>query len=154
TAFAYIADVTPAEQRAARFGMLGAAFGIGFIVGPAMGGLLASFDPRLPFWAAGAFSIANGLYGWFVVPESLPAERRMAWSWRRANPVGSLVLLRSHRELFGLAAVNLLGQLAHVALPTVYVLYASYRYGWGDGAVGLTLAFVGACAIVVQVGLV
>jgi DHA1 family tetracycline resistance protein-like MFS transporter len=154
TAFAYIADVTPAEQRAARFGMIGAAFGVGFVVGPALGGVLGAFDPRLPFWAAAGASLLNGLYGLLVVPESLPAERRTPFSWRRANPVGSLLLLRTHRELYGLAAANFLAQVAHVALPTVFVLYADYRYGWGERAVGFTLALVGACAIVVQAGLV
>jgi DHA1 family tetracycline resistance protein-like MFS transporter len=154
TAFAYIADVTPAEQRAARFGMIGAAFGVGFVVGPALGGVLGAFDPRLPFWAAAGASLLNGLYGLLVVPESLPAERRTPFSWRRANPVGSLMLLRTHRELYGLAGANFLAQLAHVALPTVFVLYAEYRYGWGERAVGFTLALVGACAIVVQAGLV
>ena len=154
TAFAYIADVTPPEQRAGRFGMIGAAFGVGFVIGPAIGGVLGALDPRLPFWAAAAASLLNGLYGLLVVPESLPAERRMPFAWQRANPVGSLRLLRTHRELYGLAAVNFLAQLAHVALPTVFVLYASYRYGWGERAVGFTLALVGVCAIVVQAGLV
>jgi len=154
TGYAYVADVTPPELRAARFGLLGAAFGVGFVIGPAAGGFLAAIDPRLPFWAAAAFSLINGLYGLFVLPESLPRERRMAFAWRRANPVGALVLLRSHSELFGLAATDFLAQTAHVALPTVFVLYASYRYGWDERAVGLTLAFVGACAIVVQSGVV
>jgi DHA1 family tetracycline resistance protein-like MFS transporter len=154
TAFAYIADVTPPEQRSARFGMLGAAFGVGFVVGPAVGGVLGALDPRLPFWAAAAFSLLNGLYGLLVVPESLPADRRMPLAWRRANPVGSLMLLRTHRELYGLAAANFLAQMAHVALPTVFVLYAGYRYGWGERAVGFTLALVGVCAVIVQGGLV
>jgi DHA1 family tetracycline resistance protein-like MFS transporter len=154
TSFAYIADVTPPEQRSARFGMLGAAFGVGFVVGPAVGGLLGVLDPRLPFWAAGAFTLLNGLYGLLVVPESLATDKRMGLSWRRANPLGSLTLLRTHRELYGLAAANFLGQLAHVSLPTVFVLYAGYRYGWDERAVGFTLALVGVCAIIVQAGLV
>jgi DHA1 family tetracycline resistance protein-like MFS transporter len=154
TAFAYVADVTPPERRSARFGLLGAAFGVGFVIGPAVGGLLGAFDPRLPFWTAAGFSLLNGLYGLLVVPESLPADRRMPLSWRHANPVGSLMLLRSHHELIGLAAVNFLAQMAHVALPAVFVLYASYRYGWGERAVGFTLALVGICAVVVQAGLV
>jgi DHA1 family tetracycline resistance protein-like MFS transporter len=154
TSFAYIADVTPPEQRAARFGMLGAAFGVGFVVGPAVGGLLGALDPRLPFWAAAGFSLLNGLYGLLVVPESLAADKRMAFTWRRANPVGSLMLLRTHHELFGLAAVNFLAQVAHVALPAVFVLYAGYRYGWDERAVGFTLALVGVCAVIVQAGLV
>jgi DHA1 family tetracycline resistance protein-like MFS transporter len=154
TSFAYIADVTPPEQRSARFGMLGAAFGVGFVIGPAVGGVLGALDPRLPFWAAAGFSLLNGLYGLLVLPESLPVEKRAPMSWRRANPVGSLMLLRTHRELYGLAAANFLAQMAHVALPTIFVLYAGYRYGWGERAVGFTLALVGACAVVVQGGLV
>jgi DHA1 family tetracycline resistance protein-like MFS transporter len=154
TSFAYIADVTPPEQRAARFGMLGAAFGVGFVVGPAVGGLLGALDPRLPFWAAAAFSLLNGLYGMLVVPESLAADKRMPFAWRRANPLGSLTLLRTHHELFGLAAASFLAQVAHVALPSVFVLYAGYRYGWDERAVGFTLALVGVCAVIVQAGLV
>ena len=154
TSFAYIADVTPPEQRSARFGMLGAAFGVGFVVGPAVGGVLGALDPRLPFWAAAGFSLLNGLYGLLVIPESLAPDQRMPLSCRRANPVGALMLLRTHHELYGLAAANFLAQMAHVALPTVFVLYAGYRYGWGERPVGFTLALVGACAVVVQAGLV
>jgi DHA1 family tetracycline resistance protein-like MFS transporter len=154
TSYAYIADVTPPEQRAARFGMLGAAFGVGFVVGPAVGGLLGAFDPRLPFWAAATFSLLNGIYGLLVIPESLAVNKRMPLSWRRANPLGSLMLLRTHHELFGLAGANFLAQVAHVALPAVFVLYAGYRYAWDERAVGFTLALVGACAVVVQAGLV
>jgi DHA1 family tetracycline resistance protein-like MFS transporter len=153
TAFAYVADVTPPERRSARFGMLGAAFGVGFVIGPAIGGLLGASDPRLPFWAAAACSLLNGLYGLVVLPESLPPDKRAPLSWRNASPVGALMLLRRHRELYGLAAVNFLAQTAHVALPIVFVLYAGYRYGWGEQEVGFTLALVGACAIVVQAGL-
>jgi MFS transporter, DHA1 family, tetracycline resistance protein len=154
TSYAYIADVTAPELRAARFGMLGAAFGVGFVIGPAIGGLLGAIDPRLPFWAAAGFSLLNGLYGLVVIPESLAADKRMPLAWRRANPIGSLTLLRTHPELYGLAAANFLAQTAHVALPTTFVLYAGYRYGWGERAVGFTLALVGICAVVVQAGLV
>ena len=94
TAYAYIADVTLPAERAARFGMLGVAFGAGFVFGPALGGLAGAVDPRLPFWIAAGLSLINGLYGVFVLPESLPREKRAAFSWRRANPVGSLKLLR------------------------------------------------------------
>jgi DHA1 family tetracycline resistance protein-like MFS transporter len=153
TAFAYIADVTPAEKRSAAFGLLGAAFGLGFIIGPAAGGMLGTFDPRLPFWVAAVLSLLNGCYGLFVLPESLPPERRSPFRWRSANPIGSLVLLRSHPELFGLAGVNFLGYLAHVVLPTIFVLYAGYRYGWDEWTVGLVLAIVGVCAVVIQAGL-
>jgi len=154
TAFAYIADVTPPEKRAGRFGMVGAAFGIGFVLGPAIGGLLGEFGPRLPFWFAGVLGLANFGYGFFVLPESLPTERRAAFRWRRANPVGALGLLRSHRELSGLAIIYFLSQLAHVVLPSTFVLYAGFRYGWTERAVGLTLAAVGVCSMVVQAGLV
>lgn len=154
TAFAYIADVTPAEKRAASFGLVGAAFGLGFVLGPAAGGLLGGIDPRLPFWVAAACSLANAMYGLFVLPESLPRQRRAAFSLRRANPLGSLVLLRSHTRLLGLATVNFLMNLSHVVLPSVTVLYMGYRYGWNETAVGLTLAGVGVCALIVQGGLV
>jgi DHA1 family tetracycline resistance protein-like MFS transporter len=154
TAFAYIADVTPPEKRAARFGLVSSAFGIGFILGPALGGLLGAVDPRAPFWAAAALSLANALYGLLVLPESLPRERRAAFNWRRANPAGSLILLRSHPQLLGLAAVNFLGNLAHVVLPSTTVLYASWRYGWDNAVMGLTLAAVGVCAVLVQVGVI
>jgi DHA1 family tetracycline resistance protein-like MFS transporter len=154
TAFAYVADVTPPEQRAARFGLLGAAFGAGFVFGPALGGLAGSVDPRLPFWIAAAFSIANAVYGWFVLPESLPPGKRMAFAWRRANPLGSLTLLRSHRELTGLATAGFLSNLAHASLPSVSVLYLMYRYGWDERAVGFVLAAVGVCSMIVQGALI
>lgn len=154
TAGAYIADVTPPAQRAARFGMLGAAFGSGFIFGPALGGVLGDIDPRLPFWVAGGFSLLNAMYGLFVLPESLPPERRSPFSWRKANPLGAFRLLRSNRHLWGYATVAFLSSLAHVALPATAVLYMSYRYGWGPKQVGLLLAVSGVCQIIVQGGLV
>jgi DHA1 family tetracycline resistance protein-like MFS transporter len=150
TAGAYIADVTPPEQRAAKFGLLGAAFGAGFVVGPALGGVLGDISPRLPFWVAAAFSLANGLYGLFVLPESLTRERRAPFSWRKANPIGALKLLRSHHELWGFSWVTFLSNLAHAALPSVAVLYMGYRYNWDTKAVGLLLAGVGVCQIIVQ----
>ena len=154
TGFAYVADVTPPEQRAARFGMIGVAFGAGFVLGPAIGGLAGSVDPRLPFWIAAALGLANALYGWLILPESLPRESPVAFAWRRANPVGALKLLRSHRELFGLASVNFLGMLAHAVLPIVSVLYLFYRYGWNERAVGFVLAGVGIGAMIVQGALI
>jgi DHA1 family tetracycline resistance protein-like MFS transporter len=154
TAFAYVTDVTPPEQRAERFGMLGAAFGLGFVLGPALGGVLGTVDPRLPFWVAAAFSLANTLYGVLVLPESLPAGQRMRFEWKRANPIGALTLLRSHPELSGLAVATFLVDLSHVVLPSVFVLYAGYRYGWDEQAIGLTLAIVGVCAVIVQAGMV
>ena len=150
TAMAYIADVTPIEKRAGSFGMMGAAFGLGFVIGPALGGLLGSVDPRLPFWFSAGLALANTLYGFFVLPESLTPDRRSAFSWRKANPLGSLELLRSHHELFGLAGVMTLYYLAHTVLPSMFVLYAGYRYGWDARTVGITLAIVGVCAMIVQ----
>jgi len=150
TAMAYIADVTPVERRAKSYGLIGMAFGIGFVLGPAIGGLLGSVDPRLPFWAASAFSLLNAAYGYFVLPESLPPERRRPFEWRRANPLGSLKFLRAQPGLFGLASATFLSNLAHAVLPAVFVLYAGYRYGWDEKAVGLGLAAVGASSAVVQ----
>ena len=153
TASAYIADVTPPEKRAAAFGMIGAAFGLGFILGPALGGLLGQLDPRLPFWMAAALSLANAVYGVFVLPESLPPERRAPFAWRRANPVSALGLLRSHPELFGMTAVVFLCYLAHEVFPSVYVLYADYRFGWKEGIIGASLAAAGAGSTLVQMAL-
>jgi len=150
TAFAYIADITPAERRAAVFGKVGAAFGAGFIVGPAVGGLLGDVDPRLPFWVAAGLSFANTLYGLLILPESLPRDRRAPFRWKSANPVGALRLLRSDRLLAGLSVSNFFAQLAHAVLPSIFVLYATYRYGWDSKTVGVTLAMVGICAMLVQ----
>jgi MFS transporter, DHA1 family, tetracycline resistance protein len=150
TAFAYLADVTPPERRAAVFGKIGVAFGAGFILGPAIGGLLGGMDPRLPFWVAAGLSFANTLYGLLILPESLPPERRTPFRWKSANPIGALHLLRSNRILTGLSVVNFLAQLAHVVLPSTFVLYATYRYGWDATTVGLTLALVGVCSMAVQ----
>jgi DHA1 family tetracycline resistance protein-like MFS transporter len=152
TAFAYIADVTPPERRAAVFGKVGVAFGAGFILGPAIGGLLGDINPRLPFWAAAGLSFANTLYGLLILPESLSKDRRSPFRWKSANPLGALHLLRSNRVLAGLSVVNFFAQVAQVVLPSTFVLYATYRYGWDARTVGLTLAMVGICAMVVQGG--
>jgi MFS transporter, DHA1 family, tetracycline resistance protein len=150
TSFAYIADVTVPEKRAGAFGLIGAAFGIGFVLGPALGGVLGDIGPRLPFWGAAGLALLSACYGLFVLPESLPRDRRDAFRWRKANPVGSLALLRTHRDLMGLAGINFLYQLAHCVLPSMYVLYTSYRYGWSARTVGLTLMMVGVLNILVQ----
>ena len=150
TAFAYISDMTPPERRATVFGKVGVAFGAGFILGPAIGGLLGHIDPRLPFWAAAGLSFANTLYGLLILPESLPPERRSPFRWASANPLGALHLLRSGPVLSGLSVVNFVAQVAHVVLPSTFVLYATYRYGWDARTVGLTLAMVGICAMAVQ----
>jgi DHA1 family tetracycline resistance protein-like MFS transporter len=155
TANAYIADVTPKEKRAAAFGLLGAAFGIGFIVGPALGGFLGHLHIRLPFWVAAGLSLVNFCYGFFVLPESLPPERRSArFDWRHANPFGALVLLRRYPQVFGLATVFFLTNLAQFSLNSTYVLYTDYRYGWGPQIVGYTLGLVGLCSGLVQAVLV
>lgn len=154
TANAYIADITPPEERAAKFGVLSIAFGVGFIGGPALGGLLGQIDPRLPFWGAGALCLANGLYGLFVVPESLKPENRAPFSFKIANPVGSYQLYRAKPILMSLAGVVFLYYLAHQVLQATFVLYATYRYGWSAGMMGLSFAFVGAGMIVVQGALV
>jgi MFS transporter, DHA1 family, tetracycline resistance protein len=154
TAMAYLTDITEPEKRAAAFGKVGAAFGAGFILGPAIGGLLGSVHPRLPFVVAAVLGLANFLYGLFVLPESLPPDRRAPFSWSRANPVGALRLLGSTSTLAVLSTVYFLGQIAHVVLPSMYVLYASYRYGWDTAAVGLALALVGLSAMVVQIGVI
>lgn len=154
TAFAYTTDVTAPEHRAKRFGMLSAAFGLGFIVGPAIGGLLGDSSLRMPFWVAAGLSLANALYGFFILPESLPADRRSASAWHMANPLGSLALLRSQPELAGLAVVLSLYYLAQQALPAVFVLHADYRYSWSSRTVGLSLAAVGLGIVIVAGGLV
>jgi len=144
TAMAYISDVTAPEKRSKAFGLIGAAFGVGFILGPAIGGWLGHQSPRLPFWVAGAGSLLNFCYGLFVLPESLAPElRQKTLQWKNANPLGALRLLRSHTELAGLAVVNFLGYVAHEVYATVYVLYANYRFGWNSRMVGISLAMVG-----------
>jgi DHA1 family tetracycline resistance protein-like MFS transporter len=128
TAFAYITDISAPAERAKRFGMLGAAFGVGFVVGPAVGGLLGQYNLRAPFWAAAGLSIANFFYGMFVLPESLPKEKRSKSAWHLANPLGSLKLLRSHPDLASLSLVVILYYLAHQSLQNVWVLYTEFRY--------------------------
>ena len=155
TANAYIADTTPREKRAAAFGMMGGAFAIGFIVGPALGGFLGHLWIRLPFWVAACLSLVNFCYGFFVLPESLPKERRSArFDWRHANPLGSLLLLKRYPQVLALAAVFFLLALAQFSLNSTYVLYTDFRYGWGPQTVGYTLGIVGLCTGVVQAVLV
>jgi MFS transporter, DHA1 family, tetracycline resistance protein len=154
TANAYIADITPPDQRASRFGVLSAAFGIGFIVGPAIGGVLGEVDPRLPFWAAGGLCIANGLYGLFVLPESLPKTLRRPFSFHISNPVGSFGLYRQVPGLMALAGVVFLYYFAHQVLQNVWIPHGLHRYGWTTQLVGLSMAIVGVGSIAVQVLLV
>src|SRR6266567_4746850 len=132
------------------FGLVSAAFGLGFVIGPAVGGYLGNMNLRFPFWAAAVLSLANALYGYFILPESLPPERRAKSAWHMANPLGSLNLLRSHPELAGLSVVTTLYYLAHNSLPSMWALYTEYRYTWNRRDVGLSLAVVGVCAAVVS----
>jgi len=151
TASAYIADVTPAEKRAASFGMVGAAWGLGFVLGPFVGGQLGELGIRLPFWLAAALTLANAVYGLFVLPESLaPEKRTKKFVVARANPFGSVKFLGSHKQLLGLASVLLIYQIAHQVFPSVFVLYAGHRYGWGPRTVGNTLMVVGLVGVVMQ----
>lgn len=155
TANAYIADITPKEKRAAAFGMLGAAFGISFVVGPALGGFLGHISERLPFWVAAGLALTNFLYGWFILPESLPPERRSPrFELRQANPLGALRLLQRHPAVFGLAVVFFLVSLAQFSLNSTFVLYTDFRFGWGTREVGYALAMVGICSVFVQAVLV
>ena len=150
TAFAYMADITPPEKRARGYGLIGAAFSAGFVAGPLLGGLLGEISPRTPFWVAAAMSGIAFLYGLLILPESLPREKRMEFSWRRANPFGAMMLLRSHPELSGLAIVNFLLYFAHHVFSAVFVLYAGFRYGWSAWEVGALLALVGVLDMAVQ----
>jgi DHA1 family tetracycline resistance protein-like MFS transporter len=149
TAMAYIADVTPKEKRAGAFGMIGVAFGVGFTFGPAIGGLVGDVNPRLAFWVAAGLSLANWLWGFLFVPESLPHDQWKEFALRRANPVGSLVLLRSHHELWRLATIQFLAYTAHNVF-SVWALYAIYRYAWNQKWIGLSLMVVGICTAAIS----
>src|SRR5207302_3170043 len=150
TGFAYITDVTPPEERPKKFGLISAAFGLGFVIGPAVGGYLGNINLRFPFWAAAVLSLANALYVLFILPDSLPPERRSQSAWLMGNPLGSMNLFRSHRELAGLAIVMTLYYLAHQSLQTVYVLYTEYRSAWNQRDIGFSLAVVGVSAALVS----
>ena len=171
TASAYVADITPPEGRAKAFGFMGSAFSFGFLIGPVLGGLLGDIslrmpdlvigawtvdmDLRLPFFVAAGLTLVNFVYGLFVLPESLPLENRAAaFDWRKANPVGSLKLLRSHADLVRLAGVGFLFQLAHTVLPSIFVLYVGYRYNWSPSIMGLTMGLTGILGIAVSIFLV
>lgn len=147
---AYIADVSPPGERAKNFGLVGATFGVGFIVGPALGGLLAGLGHRAPFYAAAALALLNWLYGYFVLPESLSEANRRPFSWRRANPIGSLRSLGKHLLVRDLTIVYVGFGLAQNALVATWVLFTTYRFGWTPFTNGLTLALVGALSALVQ----
>lgn len=150
TAQAYIADVTPPEKRAQSYGLIGAAWGIGFVVGPVIGGLLGEVGPRAPFWAAAILSLVNFLYGFFILPESLALDKRQKFSFARANPLGAFRFLKTHPGLLTLAAVYFLSNLGHYVYQTIYVFYVDYRYHWSSLMIGGTLAIVGICSAIVQ----
>ncbi len=154
TANAYIADVSGPENRARNFGLIGVAFGLGFIFGPALGGILGGIDLRLPFFASAGLALVNWLYGFFVLPESLPPENRDEFRWAKANPVGSVAVLRSYPLVAGLAFSFIFMVLAQRGLETVWVLYTGHKFGWDAQANGLSLALVGVMATIVQGGLV
>src|SRR2546426_4337555 len=147
---AYASDVSSAEARAKSFGLIGAAFGLGFIFGPMLGGLLGSIDLHLPFYAAAGLALLNGLYGLIIVPESLPRDRRAAFELRRANPFSALLALSRHREVGRLVAVFALVVLAQLILQTTWVLFTHFRFGWGPRENGMALFFVGLVATIVQ----
>ncbi len=151
---AYIADVTPPEKRAQAYGLLGAAFGLGFVIGPAVGGLLGQFGLRMPFFGAAACVGANWLYGAFFLPESLAVENRRPFSWSRANPVRSLLALRKFRGVVDLAWMYFIFNFSGTMLQNVWVLYMGYRYHWSTLQVGLSLTYIGVTTSIVQGGLV
>jgi DHA1 family tetracycline resistance protein-like MFS transporter len=142
-AYAYVADISPPEQRAQNFGVVGAAFGIGFIIGPAIGGVLGSLGSRAPFFAAAGLSLINFCYGFFVLPESLPAERRRAFEWRRANPLGTLNQMRKHPVVLGLLCALFLWGLANQVMPSTWAFYTKFRFGWSEATIGASFATVG-----------
>lgn len=142
-ASAYIADITPPERRAQNFGLVGAAFGLGFVVGPALGGVLGGIGVRVPFFVAGGLALLNALAGWFLLPESLPPGRRRPFTLARANPLGTLASLARHRAARPLFAAWFLWMLAHQAYPSTWAFFTRLRFGWGETAVGLSLAYSG-----------
>lgn len=149
-AYAYVADVSPPEKRAQNFGLIGGAFGGGFILGPAIGGLLGELGPRAPFFAAAVLSLLNVTYGIFVLPESLAPESRRSFEWKRANPLGTLLQLRKYPVVLGLLAALFLWQLAHQVMPSTWAYYTMFKFGWSEALVGASLAFVGVIMAVSQ----
>ncbi|MBB2485478.1 MFS transporter [Mitsuaria sp. WAJ17] len=147
---AYVADISAPEERAKRFGMLGAAFGMGFILGPAMGGILGDINLHLPFFVAGSLALVNWLYGFFVLPESLKPENRRPFEWRKANPVSALGRLGKLKGVGGLVFVLGLSGLAQLILHSSWVLYTAHKFGWGPKANGLSLFAVGVMSVIVQ----
>ena len=153
TGAAYIADISTPENRAKNFGMIGAAFGLGFIIGPMIGGLLGGFGPRIPFYAAAILALVNWVYGYFVLPESLSKENRRAFEWKRANPVGALLHLRKYPAITGLAFAIFLVYVAAHAIMSNWSYFTMYRFNWDEKMVGISLAVVGVLVTGVQGGL-
>ena len=149
-AYAYVADVTEPGRRAQNFGLIGAAFGIGFIVGPAIGGLLGSLGPRAPFFTAGFIALANTVFGYFALPESLPPQSRRAFHWARANPLGTLAQVRRYPVVLLMLGALFLWQLAHQVLPSTWAFYTIYRFHWTSAQVGYSLAFIGSVIAIAQ----
>jgi MFS transporter, DHA1 family, tetracycline resistance protein len=150
TAGAYIADISPPEKRAQNFGIIGAAFGLGFILGPALGGFLAKYGVKAPFFAAAGLTLLNWLYGYFVLPESLPLDRRRAFDWKRANPIGSLQFLLRYKIILGMVASLILLYIAAHAIQSNWGYYTMFRFDWDESMVGYSLAFVGLLIAIVQ----
>jgi DHA1 family tetracycline resistance protein-like MFS transporter len=150
---AYVADVTPPQERARRFGLLGAMFGIGYTLGPVMGGVLGAIDLHLPFYVAGALAVLNTMYGAFVLPESLPRDKRQPFQWKRANPVSALKGLGALRGVGPLVWVVGLSGLAQFTMHMSWVLYTTFKFGWGPQENGWSLFAVGVMAAIVQGGL-
>jgi MFS transporter, DHA1 family, tetracycline resistance protein len=142
-AYAYVADVAPPDKRAQSFGMVSAAFGIGFILGPALGGLLGGLGPRAPFFAAAGLSLINFVYGSIVLPESLPPERRRRFDWKRANPIGTLLQMRRRPVVLGVLGALFLWMTAHQVMPSTWAFYTKLRFGWSEATIGLSLALAG-----------
>lgn len=153
TASAYIADVSAPEKRSQNFGLIGAAFGLGFIIGPVIGGILGQFGPRVPFFAAAGLTLLNCLYGYFVIPESLPEENRRPFSWRRANPLGTLSQLRQYPVIVSLVGVLVFIYIAGHATQSTWAYYTMEKFSWNEAAVGYSLGFVGLVVALVQGGL-
>ncbi|MGH7538904.1 MAG: TCR/Tet family MFS transporter [Gemmatimonadales bacterium] len=152
-AYAYVADISPPERRAQHFGILSAAFGGGFILGPALGGLLGSLGPRTPFFVAAALSLLNFAYGWMLLPESLPPERRRRFDWTRANPIGTLAQLRRQRVVLGLLGALFLWMVGHQVMPATWSFYTKFRFGWSEAMIGASLATAGVMMATSQAGL-
>lgn len=154
TASAYIADVSTPENRAKNFGMIGAAFGLGFIIGPVLGGLLGQYGSRVPFYAAAVLCLLNFLYGYFILPESLSKENRRAFEWKRANPIGALLNLKKYPSLIGLILAIFLLYVGSHAVHSNWSFFTMYRFGWDEKMVGISLGVVGLLVGIVQGGLV